>query len=85
LQEAEARYLGCILSVILTKGIFSFGKSNAKLFNKQDKVTTTFGDVAGLPEAKQEIQEFVDFLKNPKKYQDLGAKIPKVTKFLWLS
>ncbi len=57
--------------------IFSFGKSTARLFNKGDKSTTTFGDVAGLEEAKQEIKEIVDFLKEPKQYTKLGAKIPK--------
>jgi len=59
------------------KNIFSIGKTNARLYTKHDKVNTTFADVAGLPEAKQEIQEFVDFLQNPKKYENLGAKIPK--------
>eukprot|EP01114_Cavostelium_apophysatum_P016043 TRINITY_DN44_c0_g1_i1.p1 TRINITY_DN44_c0_g1~~TRINITY_DN44_c0_g1_i1.p1 ORF type:complete len:901 (+),score=294.90 TRINITY_DN44_c0_g1_i1:290-2992(+) len=59
------------------RNLFSIGKSNARLFSKNDKVNTKFADVAGLPEAKQEVQEFVDFLRSPKKYQELGAKIPK--------
>lgn len=56
---------------------FQAGKSKAKLWNQWNKVTTNFDDVAGLTEVKVEVQEFVDFLKNPKKYRDLGAKIPK--------
>lgn len=57
--------------------IFSIGKSRAKLFDEKNDVKTTFKDVAGLEGAKEEIQEIVEFLKNPKKYTDLGGKIPK--------
>ncbi len=58
-------------------GIFSIGKSRAQLFDKGTKVNITFSDVAGLDEAKVEVMEIVDFLKNPKKYTALGGKIPK--------
>lgn len=58
-------------------GIFNIGKSKAQLFEKGTKVNITFSDVAGLDEAKQEVMEIVDFLKNPKKYTALGGKIPK--------
>lgn len=57
-------------------GIFNVGKSKAKIFDRT-KVTTTFANVAGLQEAKQEVQEVVDFLKSPGKYTKLGGKIPK--------
>lgn len=57
--------------------IFNIGKSKATLFDKESQVGITFNDVAGLEEAKQEVMEIVDFLKNPKKYTDLGGKIPK--------
>lgn len=57
--------------------IFNIGKSKATLFDKDSNVNTTFNDVAGLDGAKMEVMEIVDFLKNPKKYTDLGAKIPK--------
>ena len=57
--------------------IFSIGKSKAKLFDANSKVKVTFEDVAGLEGAKEEVQEIVDFLKNPKKYTSLGGKIPK--------
>ncbi len=59
-------------------GVFNIGKSKAKMFDKEEsEVKTNFNDVAGLEEAKVEIREIVDFLKNPKKYTDLGGKIPK--------
>ncbi|MBQ0732914.1 ATP-dependent zinc metalloprotease FtsH [Aquimarina celericrescens] len=57
--------------------IFNFGKSTAKLMDKDKKSTVTFDDIAGLKEAKIEIKEIVDFLKNPETYTKLGAKIPK--------
>ncbi|QOR76674.1 MAG: ATP-dependent zinc metalloprotease FtsH [Thermoflavifilum sp.] len=58
-------------------GIFNIGKSRAQLFEKGTRVNVTFNDVAGLDEAKQEVMEVVDFLRNPKKYTALGGKIPK--------
>jgi len=58
-------------------GIFSVGKSKARIFDKEAETRTDFSDVAGLEEAKMEVREIVDFLKNPKKYTDLGGKIPK--------
>ena len=58
-------------------GIFNIGKSKATLFDKTTRVNINFGDVAGLDEAKVEVMEIVDFLKNPKKYTALGGKIPK--------
>ena len=57
--------------------IFNIGKSKAKLFDEKSNVKITFKDVAGLEGAKEEVQEIVDFLKNPKKYTVLGGKIPK--------
>ena len=57
--------------------IFSIGKSKAKLFDEKTDVKTSFKDVAGLEGAKEEVQEIVDFLKNPTKYTSLGGKIPK--------
>jgi len=58
-------------------GIFSVGKSRAQIFDKDTNVKINFHDVAGLEEAKTEVMEIVDFLKNPKKYTQLGGKIPK--------
>lgn len=57
--------------------IFNFGKSKATLVDKSQRVNVTFNDVAGLDEAKEEVMEIVDFLKNPKKYTSLGGKIPR--------
>ncbi|MDO6598230.1 ATP-dependent zinc metalloprotease FtsH [Oceanihabitans sp. 2_MG-2023] len=57
--------------------IFNIGKSKAKLFDQNTEVKTSFKDVAGLEGAKEEVQEIVDFLKNPEKYTNLGGKIPK--------
>ena len=58
-------------------GIFNVGKSKAKLYDKAGEMGITFKDVAGQEGAKQEVQEIVDFLKNPQKYTELGGKIPK--------
>ncbi len=57
--------------------IFNVGKSKAQLFDAENKVKITFGNVAGLDEAKEEVQEIVEFLKNPGKFTKLGGKIPK--------
>lgn len=58
-------------------GVFNVGKSKAQLFDKGNGTNVTFKDVAGLKEAKTEIEEIVEFLKNPRRYTDLGGKIPK--------
>ena len=58
-------------------GTMSFGKSRARVVSQSDKNKVTFNDVAGVDEEKQELQEIVEFLKNPKKYTDMGARIPK--------
>ena len=58
-------------------GVFSVGKSKAKIYEKGGEIGVTFKDVAGQEGAKQEVQEIVDFLKNPQKYTELGGKIPK--------
>lgn len=58
-------------------GLFSIGKSRAKMFNKETDIKVKFDDVAGMDEAKEEIMEFVKFLKEPSKYEKLGAKIPR--------
>lgn len=61
-------------------GLFGVGQSTARVINKED-IKTTFRNVAGCEEAKIEIMEFVNFLKNPGQYKALGAKIPKVIFF----
>lgn len=58
-------------------GIFSVGRSRAQVYEKDNRANVTFADVAGLSEAKQEVQEIVEFLKNPQKYTHIGGKIPK--------
>lgn len=58
-------------------GVFNVGKSKAQLFDKDSSLKVTFKDVAGLSEAKEEVQEIVEFLKNPSNYTNLGGKIPK--------
>lgn len=58
-------------------GVFNVGKAKAQMFDQNNKDRVTFKDVAGLQEAKVEIMEIVDFLRNPQKYRDLGGKIPK--------
>lgn len=90
-QNAWLGILGAILPIVIMfglllyllrhasggqQGIFSFGQSRAKLFNK-DAPQIKFTDVAGIYESKKELEEVVDFLKNPKKYSDLGARTPK--------
>jgi AFG3 family protein len=64
----------CVINV---QGMFGIGKSTAKLINKETNIQSKFRDVAGCEEAKIEIMEFVNFLKNPQQYTELGARIPK--------
>ena len=59
------------------KGTMTFGKSRAKMLNTNDKNKVTFNDVAGIDEEKEELQEIVEFLKNPRKFTEMGARIPK--------
>jgi len=62
--------------------MFSFGRSRAKVFAK-GKQSTTFADVAGVDEAKKELEELVDFLKNPAKYNKMGARNSQRSTFVW--
>jgi len=86
MAAARGRPVGLWLIVMrmMTRGgaggggqIFNIGKSKAQLFDKDTMVSLNFNDVAGLEEAKVEVMEIVEFLKNPKKYTELGGKIPK--------
>ena len=73
----SGRFSGGMGSGGMGGGIFSVGKSKAKMYEKGNAIGITFKDVAGQEGAKQEVKEIVDFLKNPQKYTDLGGKIPK--------
>ncbi|KKS30484.1 MAG: hypothetical protein UU93_C0037G0005 [Candidatus Amesbacteria bacterium GW2011_GWA2_42_12] len=85
-----ALIIGFLILILMRKqmggsdGIFAMGKSRAKLFNK-GKQNIKFADVGGLKEAKRELEEIVDFLKNPKKYHDVGARVPKGVLLVGLS
>lgn len=85
-----ALIIGFLILILMRKqmggsdGIFAMGKSRAKLFNK-GKQNVKFADVGGLKEAKRELEEIVDFLKNPKKYHDVGARVPKGVLLVGLS
>lgn len=70
-------FIGRLLTNRMQKSMGGFGKSTAKEYNVENNIGITFGDVAGQEEAKNSLQEIVDFLHNPKKYQEIGAKLPK--------